>query len=487
MLQGHRERTVNGVFWSVIEQFGIIIVKFVLGIILARLLMPSDFGIIGMITVFFDVANEIVQGGFGQAYIQKKNTSKKDAATVFYFNLFISLLIYVCLWFTAPLIANFYDQSILLKMIRIMSIIVIIDAIGVIKVASIMKEVNFKKKALIMLTSTSISGIISIFFALNGYGVWSLVWYTILNKLFNIIGLWLNSRWIPLKNFSFESLKSMFSYGAWLLLSSVLKKIFENINFLIIGKFFPAAQLGFYSKAKQFQQMASGQILQAVSIVAFPVFSNIQSEKARLKEGVKMFLQQTLLVVLPIVLTLFVVAHPFVILFLTAKWEPMIIFLKLFCIIGALFPINAINTLVLVAQGYSKLNFRITIIKNSMRLLNVFIMYRFGVYYIILGEVFLSFIFIFINTYYSGKNLNYGIFKQLADLKFYLTGGLLATAAGMSVFLLFDNLYLLFIFGVITTVSVFLLFQYLFNKAAFNALLILKEKMFNKFKGEGTF
>lgn len=486
MPQNHREKTVSGVFWSVIEQFGNILVKLVLGIILARLLLPSDFGIIGMITVFFDVANELVQGGFGQAYIQKKNADKKDAATVFYFNLLISLILYGFLWLGAPLIANFYEQAQLLQITRIMSIVVIIDAIGVIKVATIIKEINFKKKTVIILFSTLISGVVSIILALKGFGVWSLVWYTILNKLLNTIGLWINTSKIPLKDFSLDSLKSMFSFGSWLLIASVLRKVFENINFLIIGKFFPVAQLGFYSKAKQFQQMASGQILQAVSIVAFPVFSLIQTDKERLKEGIRRFQQQVLLIVLPIILTLFVVAHPFVILFLTGKWESMILYLKLFCVIGAIFPLNAINIQVLVAQGHSKLNFKITLIKNVIRIVNVVIMYRFGVIFILAGEVLVSIISLFINTYYTGKILNYGLFKQIADLKYHYLGGIIAVIIGTLVKISFVNLYLSFLLGAVTTVSVFFIFQFFFNKEAFEVLLLLKEKIFNKFKDDGT-
>jgi O-antigen/teichoic acid export membrane protein len=260
--------------------------------------------------------------------------------------------------------------------------------------------------------------------------------------------------------------------------------VFENINVLIIGRFFPAAQLGYYTKAKQFQQIASGQILQAISVVAFPVFSIIQDDKERLQQGIMKFLQQGTLVVFPIIITLFVVAESFVILFLTSKWESMIIYLKLFCVIGAIFPINAINGLVLVAQGYSKLNFKMTVIKNILRVLNVVVMYRFGVLYIVVGEVAISFLSVFINTWYTKKYLNYGVLKQLVDIKYQLIGALVALLSGLLVNMIFTNLYVLFLFGGLATFGTFLLFQYFFNRELLEIAIEFKNKIFKKLKSE---
>jgi len=333
-----------------------------------------------------------------------------------------------------------------------------------------------------MLISTGISGTASIVLAYKGFGVWALVCYTLLNKLFLTIGLWINAKPLSIKDFSLPALKSMFSYGSWLLLSSILKRIFENINILVIGKFFPAAQLGFYTKAKQFQRLASGQITQAVGRVAFPVFSLINDSDDKLKVGMRRFLQQILLIVIPLVTTLFVVSYPFVKILLTDKWLPMVPYLRLFCIIGAVFPINAINIQVLVAQGYSRKNFKITLIKNTIRILNVAVMYRFGVLYILIGETIISGLSLFINTYYTHKHLKYGIIDQLYDLRFHYLGGLLAIGLASTINLLIHNLYLNLIAGALISVATFFIFQFIFNKEVLEIVLNQKSKLANKFK-----
>lgn len=480
------KKIITGVLWSFLENFGGLIFKFILGVILARLLMPSDFGLIGIIMIFFDIANELVQGGFGQAYIQKKETTKKDTATVFYFNLLISILVYIGLWISAPLIADFYKLPQLINIVRVMAIVVIIDALRVIKIASIIKQINFKKKTIVMLVSVFLSGIISIILALKGYGVWALVSNTLLSRLFNTIGLWIKTEWISIKDFSYKSLKTMFSYGSWLLLSSVLNKFFANINILIIGRLFSPAILGFYTTAKQYKNMAVGQIFTSVNTVSFPVFSQMQDDKEKLKNSMRKFSQQILLITLPIILSVLVVTKPFIILLLTEKWAPMIPFLQLFCIIGAIFPLNAINVQILVAQGYSKIRFKVILFMFCLRVINIFIMYRLGIIYILTGEVLITIIALFINTYFTKKFLKYGLFRQLQDIKHYIFGGFLAIIAGVATKLFLTNLYLLLLAGTITTAGVFFMFQYLFNKKAFDALLILKEKMFNKSKSERT-
>jgi O-antigen/teichoic acid export membrane protein len=367
-----------------------------------------------------------------------------------------------------------------------MAIVVIIDALRVIKIASIIKQINFKKKTIVMLISVFLSGIISIILALKGYGVWALVSNTLLSRLFNTIGLWIKTEWISIKDFSFKSLKSLFSYGSWLLLSSILNTFFANINILIIGRLFSPAILGFYTTAKQYKNMAVGQIFTSVNSVSFPVFSQMQDDKENLKSSMRKFSQQILLITLPIILSVLVVAKPFIIILLTEKWAPMIPFLQLFCIIGVVFPLNAMNVQILVAQGYSKVRFKVILFMFCLRIINIFIMYRWGVIYILTGEVLITFISLLINTYFTKKFLNYSLFSQLQDIKHYIFGGFLAVIAGMATKLFLTNLYLLLLAGTITTVGIFFIFQYFFNRSAFNVLLHLKEKLILKLKSERT-
>ena len=368
-----KKKSVSGVFWALSEQFGQYGVKFILGVILARLLTPADFGLIGMITVFFAVAEVFINSGFGMAYVQKKQINEADADTVFYTNLVISIVLFVVLFLSAPVIARFYEQPPLVDLMRVMSFVVVINAFNIIQRAQIVRSVNFKKLTKVTVISSTFSGIIGILAAYTGFGVWALVIQSLCNRSFVAIGFWISTPYRPGRKFSKKAFKEMFSFGSWILISNVVSKVFNNIYILFIGKFFPLAQLGFYSKAKQFQKMASINIGNAIGSVAFPVYSRIQGDKDKLREGMRMFLVNSVFFMLPIMVGLIVLADSFVILLLTEKWAPMIPYLQLLCIGGALYPFHIVNVQALTAQGKIKLSFNLDVIKNSLRLLNIII------------------------------------------------------------------------------------------------------------------
>jgi O-antigen/teichoic acid export membrane protein len=475
-----KQKTVKGISWNLIERFGIQIIKLMLGIILARLLTPEDFGLIGMITVFFAIANVFISSGFGQAYIQKKNVTDVDANTVFFTNLVISLVIYAMLWISAPLIANFYEAPQLIELTRVMGMVVLINAFNIIQVAQVNRKLDFKRKTKITVVSTIISGVAGVSAAYYGLGVWSLVIQQLTNRFLITTGLWITNKWNPALKFSIESFKSMFSYGSWLLFSGIIKTVFDNIYILTIGKFFPAGEVGFYTKSKQFQKMASKQISGAVGTVSFPVLSKVQDDVAKLQNGMKQFLKYTMVFMIPLLVTLIVVAEPFVILLLKEKWAPMIPYLQLLCIVGILYPMHAINIQVLKAQGKSKLNFRLTLVKNAFRIINIIVMYRFGVIYIIIGEIIVSLLALMINTYYTNKLINYGILKQIKDVKHITIGGGVAGIIGYFATFKLTNLWLIFVIGIIGTMGFYILIQYVFNRNFFREVISLKENFKTK-------
>ena len=473
-----KEKAVKGVGWNLIETFGIYGVKFVLGVILARLLTPKDYGLIGMITVFFAVAQIFVTGGFGQAYVQKKEATDLDANTVFYTNLAISVILYGALWMGAPAIACFYEQPELIKLTRVMGLVVIINAFNVIQMAQLTRAINFKRKIKITLIATSISGLSGVSAAYYGLGVWSLVIQGMVNPFLTTAGLWITSKWKPAWEFSISSFRNMFSFGIWVLGSGIIRTIFDNIYILTIGKFFPAAQLGFYTKSKQFQQLASQNLSQAAGAVSFPVFAQLQENKPKLQNAIRKFLQHTLVFTTPLIVTIMVVAKPFVILLLTDKWAPMIPYLQLLCIVGFLYPIHAVNVQVLMAQGKSNLNFRLNLLKNTLRIINIVTMYRWGVIYIIIGEVILSFFALTINTYYTYRLVNYGFFRQWKDTKEIVLGSILAGTIGYFASFDLSNLWLVFAVGGTVTTTVFIASQYFFN----NCLIMEVMSSINYFK-----
>lgn len=459
-----RKRSIDGVFWNLLEKIGVQFIKLVLGVILARLLTPTDYGLIGMITVFFVIANLFIDSGFRLAYIQKKDATEIDASTIFYFNLILSILFYGIIWVFAPLISNFYNEPQLISLIRVMGIILIINSFGIMQLARLTKEVNFRKKTIITLISTSISGGIGIMAALMDYGVWSLVIQVLTNAFILTVGLWSFYKWRPLFIFDINSLKSLFSYSSWALLTDVIRGVFDNFYVLVIGKYFPAAELGFYSKASQFQGMVTKQLSYAVKAVSFPVFSQLQDEKLRLKNAMRKFNQHTFVFILPITAILLVIAKPLFLLLLTAKWLPMVPYFQLLLIGGVWYPLHTVNVQVLGAQGKVRLNFKIDMIKNILRVTNVLIMFRFGVIYIIYGEIFLSFLALIINTFYTKRFVNYGLLEQLKDIAIIFLISIILTILGFILIDLFENDYLKILSVTLFIASLYLLAMYYLNK-----------------------
>lgn len=475
MTASFEQKTVRAVAWNLFERFGIQGLTFFMGVVLARLLSPADFGLIGMIYVFFIVAEVFVNAGFGAAYIQKKEVTDYDSDTVFYSNLFISIVVYLILWISAPAIAGFYEQPVLTELTRVAGLVIIVNAFNLIQMAQVVRKVDFKRKTKVTLIATFFSGVAGITAAYTGCGVWSLVIQQMTNRFLTTSGFWVTSKWRPGLNFSIESFKSLFSFGFWILAAGLIQTIFNNIYILMIGKFFPAAQLGFYSKAKRFRTIAAEEVSVAVGAVAFPVLSKLQDDKPRVKRAIRKFLMHTLVFVTPLIVLLIVVAEPFVILVLTEKWAPMIPFMQLLCVAGILYPIHAVNVQVLKAQGKSNLNFRIEVIKNSMRVTNIIVMYRFGVIFIIIGEIICSFLSLIINTYYTKKLLSYGMIEQLNDVRLILFSAAISGLAGYITIYYIENMLLKLFFGSVLTIALYVTLQYIYNKDLIFQIFKLKE------------
>lgn len=459
-----KEKTVKGISWNFAEQLGLQGIRFILGIIMARLLTPADYGLIGMVTVFFAIAQVFVDSGLSLAYIQKKDVSEADSNTVFYTNLLLSSFCYAVFWIGAPHIAKFYNQPQLIEITRIMSIVLVINSFNIIQLAKLTREVNFKLKTKITLLSTLISGFLGVLSAYIGFGVWSLVIQQLASRFSITSGLWITSKWKPKLMYSTKSFKTMFSYGSWALGSGLVRTFFDNIYTLTIGKIFPVDQLGFYTKAHQLQKMVSQNLAGAVGTVSFPVFSKLQNNVEKLKATMSKFLKNTMFIVFPLMIILIVIANPFILILLTEKWAPMIPFFQLLCIIGILYPLHLVNVQALSAFGKIKQTTIIEVIKNVLRVLNLFITYRWGVFYIIIGEVLVSTLSLIINNYYIKKYINYSLLYQISDIKEIITGGVLAGIVGYIIISFLDNQWSKLFAGSIIVLAVYILIQYFFNK-----------------------
>lgn len=420
-----KSKTNRAAAWSFIEAVGLRGVQFVVGIILARLLLPEQFGLIGMLMIFMDVSQAFLDSGFGAALIQRQAVTKKDTSSIFYFNILVGVLTAGCLCGLAPYVSAFYRQPVLTPLLRVMSIVLVINAFGLVQSVLLIRAIDFKTQTKVSLIAIVASGIIGVGMAYQGFGVWSLAVQQIANAAFKTILLWIFSCWRPAWMFSLQSMRDMFSFGSKLLFSGLLNVVFNNIYSIVIGRLFSPAELGYFTRADNLQQLPSMTLSNVVGRIAFPVFSTIQDDPERVKRGMKKALTMLVLANFPMMIGLAVVARPLVVQLLTDKWLPCVPYLQLLCLVGLMFPLHLINLNVLQAMGRSDLFLRLEIIKKTMIALNVVITWRWGIMAMITGQVIVSLASYYLNAYYNKALLGYSIWEQIGDLYPYLAGAIL--------------------------------------------------------------
>ena len=411
-----KQKTTKGLFWSSVERFSNQGMSFLFSVILARMLDPSDFGIIAMITIFFAVAQSFVDSGFSNALVRKTDRREEDFSTCFYFNIGVGIMAYIVLFLIAPLVASFYNQPILSPIIRITGLGVVLNSLCVVQQALFTIKIDFKSQAKVTLSATIISGIVGVILAYQGYGVWALVWQGVVMTLARMALLWLMSKWRPTTGFSKSSFNYLFGYGSKLLASGLLDTIYNNIYPIVIGKFYTPAQLGNYSRALSFAQLPSSNITSILQRVTFPVLSTIQDDIPRLQANYRRLLKLSAFIIFPLMIGLSVVAFPMIRLILTPKWEGCSLYLQIICFALMWYPIHAINLNLLQVKGRSDLFLRIEIIKKIVGVCIMCITIPLGITAMCIGMVASSLISLFINTYYTGKLINIGCLKQMRDL-----------------------------------------------------------------------
>jgi len=427
-----KQKTVNSLIWSFIDSFAGQGIQFVVGLILARILMPHDFGLIGMLTIFIAISQSFVDSGFSQALIRKQNCSTTDYATVFYFNLFVSLLLYFVLFVTSRPISLFFEEPQLKSLIKILALSIIFDSFAIIQRTILIKELNFKLQTKISFIASSGSGIIAIAMAFKGFGVWSLVALTLGRFGLTSLFFWIWSSWKPLWKFSKESFKELFSFGGRLLVSGLIDTAYKHIYYFIIGKYFSAVELGYYTRADQFKIIPSQSITGIISKVSYPVLSSIQDDPIQLKAGYKRLIKSTMLITFVLMLGLVAIAKSMIITLIGDKWIPSIIYLQMLCFVGMFYPLHALNLNILKIQGRSDLYLRLEIIKKTMAIPIIIIGIIFGIKIMITGMIVSSIIAYYLNSYWSGKFINYPPSEQIKDI---IPGFLLAVVVNVLVFL----------------------------------------------------
>ena len=416
MTESLKNKTVKGVGWSFIDNLSSSGITFLVGLVLARLLTPAEYGIMAIITIFIAVSNSIVDSGFSNALIRKTDARRVDYNTVFFFNLVVSAVLYVVLFLVSPAISVFFKEPLLIEVMRVIGWVLVINALAIIPRTIFVKEVNFKTQTKVSLIASISSGVVGIGMALAGMGVWSLVAQQLSRQLLNTLFLWIYCKWRPVWEFSMQSFSELFGFGSKLLLSGLLNTVFQEIYSLVIGRCYTAAQLGQYTRANQFNQIFSTNLTTVIQRVSYPVLSSIQDEPERLREGYRKIIKSTMLVSFACMMGMAAVAKPMIVLLIGEKWLPAVGFLQIICFSGMMYPLHAINLNILQVKGRSDLFLRLEVIKKFIAVGPLVLGVLFSIEYMLWGSVLTSIIAFFLNSYYSADLINYPTKDQLKDI-----------------------------------------------------------------------
>lgn len=416
MSKSLKRKTVSGVIWSGIERFSVQGVQFLIMIIMARLLTPKDYGLVGMLTIFIAIAQTLIDSGFSQALIRKQNRTETDNSTVFYFNIIVGLFIYLIFYLTAPVVADFYQTPLLTSIMRVMSLGVIFNSLAVVQRALLTIRIDFKTQAKASLIAAISSGITGIIMAYKGFGVWSIVTQQLTNLGLNTLLLWIFAKWHPKEKFSKNSFRELFTFGSKLLASGLLDTLYKNIYLIVIGKLFTASKLGYYTRAQQFSDFPSSNLTGILQRVTYPVLCTIQDDKEKLTHAYRKFLRISAFIIFPLMVGLSAIAEPFILLLLKEQWHFAATILQIICFAAMWYPIHAINLNLLQVEGRSDLFLKLEVIKKIVGIIILCITIPLGLIAMCYGQIASSLIALAINTYYTGKLINVGFICQMKDL-----------------------------------------------------------------------
>lgn len=414
--QSLKYKTAKGLLWSSVERFSVQGVQFLVMLVIARLLDPSDFGLVGMLAIFLAVAQSLIDSGFSQALIRKQDRTEVDNSTVFYFNIVVSAVLYLILYAIAPWVSDFYNEPQLCSLMRVLCLIVIVNSFAVVQRAIYTASINFKTQAKASFIAALASGLVGVWMAYNGYGVWTLVWQQLLNAGINTLLLWIYSNWYPRWAYSWKSFRELFAFGSKLLASGLLDTLYTNIYLLVIGKIFNASSLGYYTQADRFTKLPSSNITGILQRVTYPVLCSIQDDDERLREDYRKLLRLSAFIIFPMMCLLAGVAYPLVELLIGEKWRFAATLIIPLSFTMMWWPIHAINLNLLQVKGRSDLFLRLEIIKKIIGVTVLVLSIPFGLLFMCYAGIATSIICLVINTYYTGKLIQVGFLMQMKDL-----------------------------------------------------------------------
>ena len=454
-------------FWSFAERMGAQGIQFVFSIIIARILSPEAYGLIAMPLFFIALAQSFIDNGFASALVRKKVLKEEDLSTAFFFNIGIGSICYIVLFFSSPLIASFYNEPILSKLLKFTALATIFNPLCVVQQAILTRNIDFKTQTVVTLTGAICSGIVGLIMAYSGYGVWALVFQQVGGYLFRTILLWILVKWKPSFMWSHESFRYLWGFGSKMLAVSIMDTVFKNIYPMIIGKMYSAKDLGLYSRAHGFANLPSATLTSMLQRVTFPVLSTIQDEDERLAVNYRKILRLTTWFVFPMMLGLSAIADPLVRILLTDKWAGCIILLQIVCFDMMWYPVHAINLNLLQVKGRSDLFLRLEIVKKFLTILVIIATFKYGVIGLTLGGVFSSLIGLTINTYYTGVLINVGFVRQMRDIIPILISSLIMWVAVLAAINHFTNCYVQLVLGVSLGIFIYTILSFTLLKKVY--------------------
>jgi teichuronic acid exporter len=479
-----KQQAVSGAKWNMLLNFGRYFITFFLSIILARLLDPEEFGLIGMLTIFTSIAQVFINSGLATALIRAKDVSSEDYSTVFYFNIVVSSFFYVLLYFTAPLISDFYGESELIPLTRLVSLVFLINSFGLIQNAILVKEINFKNQALCNLAGLIVSVIVSAILAFNGFGVYSIAWQAVSQAFITNLLFWVTSKWRPNSGFSLKSFKKLWSFGSKILSTTIVAKIIDNIDNIIIGKMFSAGQLGYYVRAKSTKQLPEQIFTSVLSSTSFAVLSKVNDDDNELRRLHLHFFKLSSYFFFPIVFGFIAVAEAFIVVLYSDKWLPSVPLFQIIGLASISYFLSALFSQTIMAKGDGTLYFRLNAGKKLLGLLTIPFGIWGGLYQFIIAFVCINIIGLFLDIFFTSRLLNIRITQYLKAMKGSL---LISIIMGSFVYLIgeveFGNYVWVLCVQMISGISIYVFLSRLFRFEAFFYLLDVGKQQVGLFIG----
>ncbi|WP_343557303.1 lipopolysaccharide biosynthesis protein [Sphingobacterium sp.] len=476
-----KKKLISGVIWEAFGRYSALGIQFIVTIIIARILTPTEFGIIGLLTVFIALGQIFLDSGFSQALIQKKETSEVDLSSVYFLNMIVGILLYLILFFSSPFIAEFYLLPDLTNYARVVFLIIPINSFGLIQNVIIQKELAFKKTAMANMISALFSGIVGIGMAYSGFGVWALVGQQISLHSSRTLLYIIQMRWVPKYTISTKAIKELFAFSMNLMLHSVVNTTMKNIYALVIGKFFAVSQVGYYNQADKFQEISAGTISQVVLKVSFPALAQKIDEPLYLRGAYVKIFATTIFFVAPLMVFLMCVAEPLFRFLLTEKWLPAVPYFQILCIYGMLLPTLQISYNLYKLFKKGRFLLFIDSFRHLLVIISIFFTIKFGIEYMLFGLVLCTVVMTILNLLKSGALISLSLLDQLKSVfPYYLISGLV----GVLVYFLpkFDSDILTVCFSGVIFISCYLLISKFAKLQGYAELMAFTKSIKTKIK-----